>query len=559
MKKGKEISNIKTRNTIYFGTFSLNSINFTLKFKGIRFHLNPNHPIFAYDQFLILISYLSKNPMYIQQSNLANLKQCFEKLDPYTTVYFESIEEIEDFVNQTIRIFSQPIPTLKYIIQEYIRSNYDDFDISVYDHFKHVDDHGEVSICSNQFHFYGDNEHFKQENYAIIDFCVNSLVYNLIEYHNGYYVGEKSNGIPEGKGTWLSYDLNERYSGYFLDGEFNGYGKYISKILIYDGEWTLGYYSGKGRLFYKKPIKDQIEYEGEFYKGKREGVGVQYYKEGSFYRGVWKDDKKNGFGEFRDKYNWKCGIWKNDKFYSGDFITSSVLNPEKYFIKVINFKEISKKSLSNMNEKKDTDSIQLRKTPKKTKHNGYLFRSRLEARWALFLEFLKIDYLYEPKTFDLKNGHSYTPDFYLPILNIWIEIKPTYPTEEERERAKLLDNETPFQGSKVYIFYGSMSPPFVNKFQEGTKGILFLEDREEEPLCWCQCSICNSIQIGLRGKSPCHPESSNVLPSDFLKRAYDYASSMDFEDDADRIIVNDEKKSLPKFKKGKILVKSKYF
>lgn len=62
--------------------------------------------------------------------------------------------------------------------------------------------------------------------------------------------------------------------------------------------------------------------------------------------------------------------------------------------------------------------------PKDTVYNGYRFRSRLEARWAVFFDEARIHYEYEPEGFDLKNGESYLPDFYLPDFELYVEIKP---------------------------------------------------------------------------------------------------------------------------------------
>lgn len=61
--------------------------------------------------------------------------------------------------------------------------------------------------------------------------------------------------------------------------------------------------------------------------------------------------------------------------------------------------------------------------PIQTQYDGYLFRSRLEARWAVFFDNAKIAYEYEPEGFDL-NGDYYLPDFYLPDFQIYVEIKP---------------------------------------------------------------------------------------------------------------------------------------
>jgi hypothetical protein len=59
---------------------------------------------------------------------------------------------------------------------------------------------------------------------------------------------------------------------------------------------------------------------------------------------------------------------------------------------------------------------------KRTIYKGYQSKSRLEAKYTLFLDHLCIPYLYEVETFDL-DGVTYTPDFWLPSLELWIEVK----------------------------------------------------------------------------------------------------------------------------------------
>jgi len=59
-----------------------------------------------------------------------------------------------------------------------------------------------------------------------------------------------------------------------------------------------------------------------------------------------------------------------------------------------------------------------------TYFRGYKFRSRLEARWAVYFDALGIEWEYEPEGFDLGDAGWYLPDFYLPELDAWIEIKP---------------------------------------------------------------------------------------------------------------------------------------
>lgn len=61
--------------------------------------------------------------------------------------------------------------------------------------------------------------------------------------------------------------------------------------------------------------------------------------------------------------------------------------------------------------------------PIETIYNGYRFRSRLEAKWAVFFDALQIKYEYEPEGYKLSDGTYYLPDFYLPQLNYYVEVK----------------------------------------------------------------------------------------------------------------------------------------
>ena len=61
-----------------------------------------------------------------------------------------------------------------------------------------------------------------------------------------------------------------------------------------------------------------------------------------------------------------------------------------------------------------------------TSYGGCQFRSRLEARWAVFFDQMGIKWRYEPEGFKLiHNGqnHYYLPDFFLPQVGTWLEIK----------------------------------------------------------------------------------------------------------------------------------------
>jgi hypothetical protein len=60
--------------------------------------------------------------------------------------------------------------------------------------------------------------------------------------------------------------------------------------------------------------------------------------------------------------------------------------------------------------------------PIETYYNGYRFRSRLEARWAVFFDEIGIKYEYELEGLEM-NGVKYLPDFYLPEFRCLFEVK----------------------------------------------------------------------------------------------------------------------------------------
>lgn len=58
-----------------------------------------------------------------------------------------------------------------------------------------------------------------------------------------------------------------------------------------------------------------------------------------------------------------------------------------------------------------------------TEYKGYKFRSRLEARWAVFFDIIGIRWEYEPEGIVLSDGTPYLPDFYLIDFHCYFEVK----------------------------------------------------------------------------------------------------------------------------------------
>lgn len=70
-----------------------------------------------------------------------------------------------------------------------------------------------------------------------------------------------------------------------------------------------------------------------------------------------------------------------------------------------------------------------------TRYKGYRFRSRTEARWAVFFDNLVCitEWQYEPEGFELDSGARYLPDFrvhHTEYSDVWFEVKPRLGIEQ---------------------------------------------------------------------------------------------------------------------------------
>jgi len=183
-----------------------------------------------------------------------------------------------------------------------------------------------------------------------------------------------------------------------------------------------------------------------------------------------------------------------------------------------------------------------------TRYNGYLFRSRLEARWAVFLDRLSVDYEYEVEGFDLSSvpkseggrdlmGKAawYLPDFWLPEPASWMEVKPTAPTLIERERAARLAVAS---GKDVVIVVGK---PWVFSEHEsgydGTdSGYIFLGGTglSDHFYMLTACPFCRKVEWTFDGRADrisCKCPNPPKSVGDFarIQRAYLAAKRARFE------------------------------
>ncbi len=87
-----------------------------------------------------------------------------------------------------------------------------------------------------------------------------------------------------------------------------------------------------------------------------------------------------------------------------------------------------------------------------TKYNGYIFRSRLEARWAIYFDYVGIKWEYEIDGFEFPDKTKYIPDFWFPEQKHWAEVKAQEFNESETHKAH---NITRWTGKPLIKLIGS--------------------------------------------------------------------------------------------------------
>lgn len=189
-------------------------------------------------------------------------------------------------------------------------------------------------------------------------------------------------------------------------------------------------------------------------------------------------------------------------------------------------------------------------TPIETTYANYRFRSRLEARWAVFFDRLGIPWEYEIEGFDLSGvpqqqmpllgkANWYLPDFWLPTQGSWVEVKPDQPTPVESERVQRLAIAAK---REVVIVVGQ---PWVvaegGSFESGgydgkNSGYLYFADGQgcDSSYLLTACPFCGRVDWcfdGWAGRLGCKCPNEKKGVGDFarVQRAYLAARKARFE------------------------------
>jgi hypothetical protein len=90
-----------------------------------------------------------------------------------------------------------------------------------------------------------------------------------------------------------------------------------------------------------------------------------------------------------------------------------------------------------------------------TTYAGCRFRSRLEARWAHFMDLMGVPWQYEYQGFDLPSGR-YLPDFRLPEAKVYFEVKGSAPNLREITLGLELAREMSAYGWRYRMLVGDL-------------------------------------------------------------------------------------------------------
>lgn len=168
--------------------------------------------------------------------------------------------------------------------------------------------------------------------------------------------------------------------------------------------------------------------------------------------------------------------------------------------------------------------------PKRTTYNGICFRSRLEARWAIFFDAVGVEYQYEPEYDEVQAGLGYAyykPDFLMPSLNCYIEIKPKEPKDIEVNKAAGWADIH----QDIYIFYELRLP---SKESESAWLMSWSNKHKQVILSksywWTECLVCQRIAITEYGEYP-HECLDKCYTGETLDDIFDFYLMSDREMD----------------------------
>ena len=117
-----------------------------------------------------------------------------------------------------------------------------------------------------------------------------------------------------------------------------------------------------------------------------------------------------------------------------------------------------------------------------TEYGGIRFRSRLEARWAVFFDAQKWRWEYEPEGYAI-GGVRYLPDFWMPTLDQFWEVKPESLIDDTPAFAKAIEKAAALAEGTAKTVCVSLGFPY----RDAQGGLMYvLPDGSDEIWAWPQ-------------------------------------------------------------------------
>lgn len=154
------------------------------------------------------------------------------------------------------------------------------------------------------------------------------------------------------------------------------------------------------------------------------------------------------------------------------------------------------------------------------------YRSRTEAKWALFFDRLGIQYLYEPEGF-VVDGVPYLPDFLLPAQALIAEVKPSF--DSDPDGVQKLRNLIAARGKERGVVLPAIDSASVNLLLMGPDGKG--ETWEDDRGTWLVCpdGYHYDVQpVPERGCAQCRHEGNYWYEAEEIGRAYKFALNYRF-------------------------------
>ena len=181
-----------------------------------------------------------------------------------------------------------------------------------------------------------------------------------------------------------------------------------------------------------------------------------------------------------------------------------------------------------------------------TEFEGTTYRSRTEARWAVFFTHMGLMFEYEKNRIDLGEGENYLPDFYVQDFQAYFEVKPSDESIVTDECLKARKLSAQIRPKPVWLAMGGPSPktanilplslwqpdvPIAEILATPENRYRLLEDRRDSRVYWLHSELTegsfhHSYMVGGPGVSTDHDRLPMLHNT--VKEAYETTQSFKF-------------------------------